>query len=651
VALAQITPRREPQSLRSGSKQFPVDTLLAYDVLLFESSAVTANVSGKRLKDFQLIDGPNAVNYPGSGLPTFFLRSRSLPLNLLYGSCRKLHGPENDCLALADEMIDETLADLKARPSVLFLTGDQIYADDVAGPLIKHLTGLGNELLQWDEEESVPGMPKSSTIDVYQRQKLIERPGPAMFTSEHGHNHLLTFGEFAAMYLVAWNGQNWPESYPEYGGDREHNAQYREEIENLELARRTMPAVRRALANIPSYMIFDDHEITDDWNITRDWYEAVKKSPAGHRVVANGLAAFLMFQAWGNEPEMFAPRNRITSYFASNGQDPKAFEDDLWGFTGWTFVAPTDPPTVFIDTRTQRQYDTDSGPARLLSDAGINLLKKHSPKSDGRPLLLVSPAPLYGFDRIEKVQSFLFKAIEKVQSFLFKASGNAHLWDLEAWRANDRGFMDFIKVIIQDLTPRSCVLFSGDVHYAFAIGAMFCYEGRSLPITQLTSSALKNTGWNLKWTVGMALEPIAGLTDSVMVWDKKTPVSEKLNRLVGRIAAGQVPEQDLENVIREISTIQMLISTRPLKLDSQQAKDLEISTAPDWSESITYYGKPLSRLPIVGENNLGLVVLERNETRLEHVLLIKQEEKPMQRINIAIDIAPLKLQAQDSLPF
>jgi len=31
--------------------------------------------------------------------------------------------------------------------------------------------------------------------------------------------------------------------------------------------------------------------------------------------------------------------------------------------------------------------------------------------------------------------------------------------------------------------------------------------------------------------------------------------------------------------------------------------------------------------------------------------LIKQEEKPMQRINIAIDIAPLKLQAQDSLPF
>ena len=409
VALAQITPRREPQSLRSGSKQFPVDTLLAYDVLLFESSAVTANVSGKRLKDFQLIDGPNAVNYPGSGLPTFFLRSRSLPLNLLYGSCRKLHGPENDCLALADEMIDETLADLKARPSVLFLTGDQIYADDVAGPLIKHLTGLGNELLQWDEEESVPGMPKSSTIDVYQRQKLIERPGPAMFTSDYGHNHLLTFGEFAAMYLVAWNGQNWPESYPEYGGDREHNAQYREEIENLELARRTMPAVRRALANIPSYMIFDDHEITDDWNITRDWYEAVKKSPAGHRVVANGLAAFLMFQAWGNEPEMFAPRNRITSYFASNGQDPKAFEDDLWGFTGWTFVAPTDPPTVFIDTRTQRQYDTDSGPARLLSDAGINLLKKHSPKSDGRPLLLVSPAPLYGFDRMERYNLFCSK--------------------------------------------------------------------------------------------------------------------------------------------------------------------------------------------------------------------------------------------------
>jgi hypothetical protein len=35
----------------------------------------------------------------------------------------------------------------------------------------------------------------------------------AKFTSENAGNHLLSFGEFAAMYLVAWNVENWPEKY------------------------------------------------------------------------------------------------------------------------------------------------------------------------------------------------------------------------------------------------------------------------------------------------------------------------------------------------------------------------------------------------------------------------------------------------------
>ena len=65
-------------------------------------------------------------------LPTFFLQGKRSPLNLLYGSCRKLHGKGEDCLALADEIIASSVEDLNKRPSALFLTGDQIYADDVA---------------------------------------------------------------------------------------------------------------------------------------------------------------------------------------------------------------------------------------------------------------------------------------------------------------------------------------------------------------------------------------------------------------------------------------------------------------------------------------------------------------------------------------
>ena len=38
---------------------------------------------------------------------------------------------------------------------------------------------------------------------------------------------------------------------------------------------RGLAKVRRVLANIPTYMIFDDHDVTDDWNLNPLWYDRV----------------------------------------------------------------------------------------------------------------------------------------------------------------------------------------------------------------------------------------------------------------------------------------------------------------------------------------------------------------------------------------
>ena len=40
-----------------------------------------------------------------------------------------------------------------------------------------------------------------------------------------------------------------------------------------------VPRVARVLANIPTYMTFDDHEITDDWNISKKWINRVYSYP------------------------------------------------------------------------------------------------------------------------------------------------------------------------------------------------------------------------------------------------------------------------------------------------------------------------------------------------------------------------------------
>jgi hypothetical protein len=57
-------------------------------------------------------------------------------LNILHSSCRKAHGDGEDALACADTVLQQEASDLKARPSALFRTGDQIY-DDVHDEFIK----------------------------------------------------------------------------------------------------------------------------------------------------------------------------------------------------------------------------------------------------------------------------------------------------------------------------------------------------------------------------------------------------------------------------------------------------------------------------------------------------------------------------------
>ena len=69
-----------------------------------------------------------------------------------------------------------------------------------------------------------------------------------------------------------------------------------------------LPAVSRVLANIPTYMIFDDHEITDDWFITQRWKnQTLGAHILGRDIIRNGLMAYAIFQDWGNAPEEYVP--------------------------------------------------------------------------------------------------------------------------------------------------------------------------------------------------------------------------------------------------------------------------------------------------------------------------------------------------------
>src|SRR5687768_10181808 len=116
-----------PIPVSSGSGLFDPDILAdtpdkAKKLLLYSTDEVTVGMIPPDLPSF--VTPPTDLN----------------KLHIIHGSCRKPHGPSNDALQILDNLIRNSVTNLDERPQQLYLTGDQIYADDVADSLLAMLT-------------------------------------------------------------------------------------------------------------------------------------------------------------------------------------------------------------------------------------------------------------------------------------------------------------------------------------------------------------------------------------------------------------------------------------------------------------------------------------------------------------------------------
>jgi hypothetical protein len=598
-------------SIIPNDGSFPTDELLAYDIELEDDRGT------KGLKDLGLTEGEAAITYEGFTLPTFFLRGRTPELTLLHGSCRGFRGKGEDALACGDEVVATNVRDLSRRPSALFLTGDQIYGDDVSGPLIKHLTSLGNELLGWDEDGSIPGLPKLSGIPVYGRKEMAQQT--VKVTSDKSRNHLIGFGEYAAMYLSAWGGI-WPTRFPEFeealtglGVGRLKKMllrrKYSQELEAIRVTRESFQKVRRLLAHVPTYMIFDDHDVTDDWNLTEEVRRGVKDSPSGRRVVANALAAFWAFQAWGNHPEGFDDsfKKTVAAYLTQDPDvDASTYEEVLWSAKAWWYHAPTNPPAICMDTRTQRGYDSPGGAPRLLGDEGLQWLKETVEKCGyerGAPLIIVSPVPVFGLELQERRQKFLATKIRATKI------------DLEAWHSNLRGFVEFQKVLIGELGLTHCLILSGDVHYGFNAKASFETRDGKLQAVQLVSSALRHGEASSELLMN-ALGRAVGHEQNRLGWEQPPDL--------GSLASLK------KKLIRRAPNLDEWNGDELSFLAEHRVHQLGIKDPPDYRERKRYVGLSGTSSTLVGENNLGLVRLLGSEVTHTHLTSDSRQGRPNQ---------------------
>ncbi|MHA3888103.1 alkaline phosphatase D family protein [Stutzerimonas degradans] len=443
--------------------------------------------------------------HEGERMPLFVIRPRFD--NLLHGSCRKPHHASADGLVCVDRLLDEARQAPEQWPAALLMTGDQIYADDVAGPmlvaihaLIRHL-GLYGECLEgalvadsaellahpatyYRREQLLPAFKASEAL----RERFFGGAEKPVFTTANAHNHLVTLSEVLAMYLLVWSPVPWQLIDPVAPSlDGELARRYAREAEQIDAFRRTLPRAARALAHVSTLMIFDDHDITDDWNLSARWEETAYGHPFSRRIIGNALAAYLLCQGWGNQPEAFttvlAPLQRLLNSArdgALDCQDQNDAVDALLAFANWGYVLPGEPALVVLDTRTrrwrsERNLNRPSGLMdwEALTDFQHALLDHHS-------AVIVSPAPMFGVKLIETVQ--------RVFSWL----GYSLLVDAENWMAHRGAAQVMLNIFRHTRTPGNYVILSGDVHYSFAYEIRIRGRRSRPQLWQITSSGVKN---------------------------------------------------------------------------------------------------------------------------------------------------------------
>ncbi len=486
------------------SINLPVETYIEYDLLLTDGLNSSSNSSrGKVLADII-----SHIAYGDKSRPSFIIQDKIN--NLLHGSCRNPHHASQDSLLAGEALVAKTLLDNEQRPALLMMSGDQIYADHVAGVTLYAihqviaLLGLndesftdenlaaqgitcGSELYQFSEQyfQRELLLPKNSTsVSWFRALAFKSTKQQPIFTSTYAHNHVMTFAENMAMYFLVWSPTLWQHVDLEgFDVPAKYEKTHLQELAAIKGFVSGLDRVQRLLAHVPTYMIFDDHDVTDDWNLTAAWEQAAYQDPLAKRIIGNSLFAYWLCQGWGNDPkqfkgDFFQAADNYQQDSTSEKQDK--FIDYLLKFSHWQYTVDSQPKLVVLDSRTRRwrsEHALDE-PSGLMDWEALCELQQELIGHDA--ILLVSPAPIFGVKIIETIQR------------MATIAGHPLAVDAENWMAHPGAASTLLNIFKHPKTPQHFVILSGDVHYSFVYDIELRFRHHSPHIWQITSSGIKN---------------------------------------------------------------------------------------------------------------------------------------------------------------
>ena len=642
----------------TGGQVLQEGTLYAYNLTFTDSGGAAEDLRSLGLLvdgDLKRADGtalpgrPNlALGYDAGFLPAFATPAEDLTeLRVAHASCRKLHGNGPDMLPHVDDLIREHRQDATLRPQQLFLTGDQIYADDVAPMVLPAVHAAGSALLWGANSAGVPLEYERLRVDgEYLVADMRTLPSgwrfwPACFHGKFtpegvARSHLMTFSEYCAMYLFAWSNAAWPvvdesgvlKTHPgetiqgepgpddmpdvftgttlsalgtvdwthrgalerimkparfndvlfEGPGDDEdlkkrHPYEYettelrvlRDEIRfhtdihgvvteppspridsdvggleevlladlrkewfhgqdaNPDVAKVAsfydgLARVRRALANVATWMTFDDHDVTDDWNLSERWVVNNVESETGRAMIRNALMAYALFQGWGNDPDRWAEAGsdkrrllQLAEVYGDAVSHPSSTStaaaavltevEDLLGLklvggkpakskVTWDYRVLGPRYTVFsLDGRTRRHYPSPDAPPFVLPPDEVRRQIPGQPRPEDELVFVISPLPVFGHPGFEAffhpfavrltaagaTRAYLKSPNEEIERTLNPggASAEAEHWPLQI-RARE--------FLLKHVAKFGRVVFlSGEVHFGASLALDYWKRDASLP--------------------------------------------------------------------------------------------------------------------------------------------------------------------------
>ncbi|NVC93348.1 alkaline phosphatase family protein [Vibrio natriegens] len=491
---------------------------------------------------------------------------------VFHGSCRNPQHFSDDALVAADAKVAQQ--NVESRPDMLIMSGDQVYVDHVAGPTLDAIEQV--IALLGLPDERFEQAPITDTKALYQHaacfygrdqllphyvddggliSQLFPHRGTPIFSSKECENHLISFSECFAMYLLVWSPTLWHlikrdrllENQFLVGSNTlapNWQQKWREEKTQIDKFVSGLDRVQRLLAHLPTYMIFDDHDVTDDWNLTIGWEQAAYTNLFAKRIIGNSLIAYWFCQGWGNAPEKFddafmAQIEDFVEQRTTEAQDNLI--QYLYRFENWHYTIPTSPKVVVLDTRTRRWRSESkmNKPSGLMDWEA--LIEFHQELVHEDKVIIVSAAPMFGVKFIESLQR------------VFTMFGKPLLVDAENWMAHPGSANTLVSIFTHTKTPTNFVILSGDVHYSFAYDIKLRFRKSSPNIYQITCSGIKNQFPTRLLTICDALDRMLYSPRSPLNWFtkrkrlkiyKRAPSSHNFYRLVNHSAIGELHLDD-----------------------------------------------------------------------------------------------------------